>query len=211
MNTENSLYLGGICFITDRKQCSYSCSKMVSIALQAGLRWIQYRDKDMDRRGSFEEALELRKLTRDYKAFLVINDHVDIAAAVDADGVHLGQEDLPLAEARKILGKEKIIGVSTRSEEEAIKAEDDGADYIGFGPLFLTTTKDIGEPIGADMIGNIRDKVKIPVVAIGGISKEHLETVMSCGAQAVAVAAGILKGDIGDNAKGFIQKLQQAE
>jgi thiamine-phosphate pyrophosphorylase len=164
----------------------------------------------MDRRGSFEEALELRKLTRDYKACLVINDHVDIAAAVDADGVHLGQDDLPLAEARKILGKEKIIGISTCSEEEAIKAEVDGADYIGFGPLFHTVTKDIGEPIGPDMLGNIRNKVKIPVVAIGGISKEHLGTVMSHGVQAVAVAAGILKGDIGNNAKGFIQKLQKS-
>jgi thiamine-phosphate pyrophosphorylase len=81
---------------------------MVSIALKAGLRWIQYRDKDIDRRGSFEEALKLREITRDYGACLVVNDHVDIAAAVDADGVHLGQNDLPLAEARKILGKEKI-------------------------------------------------------------------------------------------------------
>lgn len=209
MSAGHSLYLGGICFITDRRQCPYSCSKMVSIALKAGLRWIQYRDKDMDRRGSFEEALDLRELTREYGACFVINDHVDIAAAVDADGVHLGQKDLPLAEARKVLGKDKIIGVSTHSEAEALKAEADGADYIGFGPLFHTATKDAGKPRGTDMLGNIRDKVKIPVVAIGGISQEHLEAVMSSGARAVAVASAILNGDIVDNARGFIREIQQ--
>jgi thiamine-phosphate pyrophosphorylase len=182
---------------------------MTQMALKAGIRWIQFRDKEMNRRGLYEEALELRKLTRQYDAFFIVNDYADIAAAVDADGVHLGQEDLPITEARKVVGKNMIIGVSTHDEKEALFAQEQGADYIGFGPVFYTETKDAGEPKGTRVLGQISDKIKIPVVAIGGVGLDAIDNVISSGAKAIAVASAILDGDIQSNAKGFINKLKQ--
>src|SRR5512141_1778009 len=131
----------GVYFITDRSYCSFSVYEMVSAVLGAGVRVVQYRDKERTRREIYEEAARLRELTLRIGAMLIINDHADIALAVDADGVHLGQDDLPLEDARKIMGK-KIVGISTHTLEEAKQADEAGADYIGFGPIFHTTTKD---------------------------------------------------------------------
>jgi thiamine-phosphate pyrophosphorylase len=209
VESENHFFLGGICFITDRALCPESCFKVTHAALEAGVRWIQYRDKDMNRLTLYKEALELRKVTREFGAYFIVNDHADIAAAVDADGVHLGQDDLPLVEARKILGSERLIGISTHSEDEAVSAQEDGADYIGFGPVFHTTTKDAGNPKGTDMIGDIREKVNIPIVAIGGIGIDNFAPVISSGAMAVAVASSIIKGDLAYNAKSFVRKIRQ--
>jgi thiamine-phosphate pyrophosphorylase len=172
-------------------------------ALQAGIGWLQYRDKESSRRLIYEEAVNLRTITRDFNAVLIVNDHADIAYAVDADGVHLGQDDLPLHEARKIM-KQKIIGISTHSMEQAREAEKGGADYIGFGPVFPTATKDAGAPKGLDMLREIRREITIPVVAIGGITSGNVRSVLEAGADAVAVASALLKGNIGDNAKIFI-------
>jgi thiamine-phosphate pyrophosphorylase len=205
----DALYQGGICFITDRTQCAYSCSKMVRMALKAGIRWVQLRDKSMSRRDLFEEAVKLRDITREHGAFFVVNDYADIAAAVDADGVHLGQDDLPVAEARRVLGAGKVIGISTHSEAEALEAEAQGADYIGFGPVFRTETKDAGAPRGSGVLGSVRKKVRIPVVAIGGIGPEELEEVVASGADAVAVASAILRGSINRNAAGMIERLRR--
>jgi len=201
------MYLGGICFITDRKSCGMDWLVMTSEVLQAGVKWVQYRDKESDRCCLFETAVELRELTRKSGAFFIMNDHPDIAAAVDADGVHLGQDDMPVAEARKVLGSEKVIGISTHSIAEAVEAERGGADYIGFGPVFSTSTKDAGKAIGTDMLARVRSEVNIPVVAIGGITAGELPRVVSAGAQAVAVASGILQGEIMDNVKRFISVL----
>ncbi len=201
------MYLGGICFITDRKSCGMDWLVMTSEVLQAGVKWVQYRDKESDRCCLFETAVELRELTRKAGAFFIMNDHPDIAAAVDADGVHLGQDDMPVAEARKVLGSEKVIGISTHSIAEAVEAERGGADYIGFGPVFSTSTKDAGKAIGTDMLARVRSEVNIPVVAIGGITAGELPRVVSAGAQAVAVASGILQGEIMDNVKRFISVL----
>lgn len=201
------MYLGGICFITDRKSCGMDWLVMTSEVLRAGVKWVQYRDKESDRCCLFETAVELRELTRKSGAFFIMNDHPDIAAAVDADGVHLGQDDMPVAEARKVLGSEKVIGISTHSIAEAVEAERDGADYVGFGPVFSTGTKDAGKPIGTDMLARVRSEVNIPVVAIGGITAGELPRVVSAGAQAVAVASGILQGEVMDNVKRFISVL----
>ena len=201
------MYLGGICFITDRKSSDMDWLVMTSEVLRAGVKWVQYRDKESDRCCLFETAVELRELTRKSGAFFIMNDHPDIAAAVDADGVHLGQDDMPVAEARKVLGSKKVIGVSTHSIAEAVKAERDGADYVGFGPVFSTGTKDAGKAIGTDMLARVRSEVNIPVVAIGGITAGELPRVVSAGAQAVAVASGILQGEIMDNVKRFISVL----
>ncbi|MEW6002340.1 MAG: thiamine phosphate synthase [Nitrospirota bacterium] len=199
------MYLGGLCFITDRKICKLSCEEMALKVLNSGAKWIQYRDKERSRREVYGEALKLRRLTEDFKAVLVVNDHADIALAVDAEGVHLGQEDLPLKEARKIMGTDKIIGISTHSLEEAVKAEEDGADYIGFGPIFHTTTKDAGRPRGTDLLREIKRQIKIPVVAIGGINIENVRSVLEAGADAVAVASAILGKDIEKNVKLFLK------
>jgi len=176
-------------------------------ALRAGVVWIQYREKEKSRREMYREALRLRELTLEHNATFVVNDHADIALAVEADGVHLGQEDLPLAEARRILG-ERIIGISTHSLSEALDAAAGGADYIGFGPVFPTITKNAGEPKGVEMVREIKRHVKIPLIAIGGISLENLPIVLEAGADAVAVASAILKGNLYENARSFVMGIR---
>lgn len=201
------MYLNGLCFITGRKESCLILKEIVTVVLSAGVRCIQYREKDKARRDIYREALMLRKLTDKFGAVLIVNDYTDIALAVNADGVHLGQSDLPLKEARKIFGGKKIIGISTHSIEEAIAAETGGADYIGFGPMFLTETKDAGKPKGVRALKKIKKLIKIPVVAIGGIKAENLESVIDSGADAVAVSSGILSGDIYDNINLFLKTL----
>lgn len=181
---------------------------MVMAALEAGIRWIQYREKNETRRVIYKEALRLRQLTVEFGASLIVNDYADIAAAVEADGVHLGQDDLPLKEARKIMG-ERIIGISTHSLSEAMKAERDGADYIGFGPIFQTSTKDAGEPKGVSVLEEIKRNVSVPVVAIGGVSLENLGSVLYAGADAVAVASAILRGEISENVRSFFAAIEK--
>jgi thiamine-phosphate pyrophosphorylase len=205
------MYLGGLCFITDRNISSLSYDDMTFKVLMAGVRWIQYRDKERSRREIYEEAVRLRQLTKDYNAIFIVNDYVDIALCINADGVHLGQDDLPLKEARKIIGRNKMIGVSTHSLEQAIKAEKDGADYIGFGPVFHTQTKDAGKPKGINMLREVKENVSIPVVAIGGINPENIRSVLNTGVDAVAVASAILVGDIKENIRRFMDILREID
>ncbi|MBI1810571.1 MAG: thiamine phosphate synthase [Nitrospirae bacterium] len=207
MAEAKTMYLNGLCFITGRKESCLTLKESVTVVLSSGVRCIQYREKDKSRRDIYREALILRKLTNEFRAVFVINDYADIALAVNADGVHLGQSDLPLKEARKILGTEKMIGVSTHSIDEAIEAEAGGADYIGFGPIFHTATKDAGKPKGVAALRAIKKLIKIPVVAIGGINIGNLRSVIDSGADAVAVSSGIIQGDIADNVKRFLEVL----
>lgn len=199
------MYFGGLCFITEHNTGGLSFLDMTQAVLRAGVGWVQYRDKDGSRRKVYEEAIKLGDLARKHNAVFIVNDYSDIALAVDADGVHLGQDDLPVKEAREILGKGKIIGVSTHGIEQALEAEQAGADYIGFGPVFHTSTKDAGSPRGTDLIGKIKNKIGIPVVAIGGINLENIHSVLETGVDAVAVASAILKGDIEENAGRFME------
>ena len=203
------MYLNGLCFITGRKESCLTLKEIVTIVLSTGVRWIQYREKDKSRRDIYRGALMLRELTDKFRASLIVNDYADIAIAVNADGVHLGQDDLPLKEARKILGKEKIIGISTHSIEQAIEAEQGGASYIGFGPIFHTKTKDAGEPKGIEILREVKRHIKIPVIAIGGISAENLESVIDAGADAVAVSSAIIQGDIAENIIRFLHILKK--
>ena len=198
------MYLGGLCFITDRKACRLLCEEMTLKVLRNGVKWVQYRDKEKSRRGIYEEAIILRKLTEEFNAVFIVNDYADIALAVDADGVHLGQDDLPVREARKIMGKDKIIGISTHNLKQAIEAEKEGADYIGLGPVFHTLTKDAGVPKGTDMLRDMKGQVHIPVVAIGGINIENIRSVLDTGVDAVSVASAILSGDIEENTRRFM-------
>ncbi len=198
------MFLSGLCFITDRKACNLSTEDTLLKTLGAGIRWVQYREKEKSRKDIYQESLKVREITRQYNAVFIINDHADIAFAVGAEGVHLGQDDLPIREARKILGENKIIGLSTHDIEQALNAKKEGADYIGFGPVFHTKTKEAGEPRGLDMLRKVKELVNIPVVAIGGINHENVRSVLETGVDAIAVASAILIGDIEDNVKKFL-------
>jgi thiamine-phosphate pyrophosphorylase len=198
----------GLYLITDREVCDKTPEEMTLAAMRAGVRWVQYREKERSRKDIYRHAVKLRRITADYGATFIVNDHADIALAVDADGVHLGQDDLPLKEARKVMG-ERIIGISTHSLKEAKDAAAQGADYIGFGPLFPTKTKDAGEPRGVEMLKQVRREVPLPVAAIGGISVENLRSVLDAGADAVAVASAVLSGDISENVAAFMRVMSE--
>ncbi len=204
-------FLGGLCFITDRRSCQLTPVEMTSLVLKAGIRWIQYRDKEKDRLDFYRTAVKLRDITSDFGACFTVNDHADIAIAVEADGVHLGQDDLPLAQVRKIVGEEMIVGISTHTLDEAVGAQEGGADYIGFGPVYETSTKkEAGNPRGAEVVTHIRENVDIPVVAIGGIDCDCLNELFSNGAKAVAVASAILRGDdICSRAEEFVTAIKE--
>ena len=194
-----------ICFITSPSGIG-PLEKTVRIILESGIKWVQYREKDKTRREVFSKALRLREITRMFKACLIINDYADIALAVDADGVHLGQDDMPLREAKSIMG-DRIIGISTHCVEEALEAERDGADYIGFGSIFPTATKEVGTPKGVDGLRLIKNAVTIPVIAIGGIRPDNVMAVFESGCEGVAVSSGLLDGDIKRNAQRFLASL----
>ena len=141
----------------------------------------------------------------------IVNDHADIAKAVDADGVHLGQDDLPLEYGRKILGRDKLIGISTHSVEQAREAEAAGADYIGFGPLFPTKTKEAGPHQGVEKLRLLRNAVSLPVLAIGGIRPDTLAEVMQAGADGIAVISAVLSApDPGAAARDLIKRINTA-
>ena len=153
---------------------------------------VQLRDKISSTRGFLKDAGKIRAITRESHTTLIINDRPDIAKAVDADGVHLGQHDLPLKGARAVLGDFKLIGISCRSLEQALEAESQGADYIGLGPMFKTFTKPDLTPIGYDLVSKLKDCLKIPFVCIGGINITNIEKLFSAGAETVAVAGAII-------------------
>jgi thiamine-phosphate pyrophosphorylase len=161
-------------------------------ALAAGVRFFQYRSKSGSRKTIYETSMRLASLAGRSDALFVVNDHADIAAAVGADGVHLGQDDLPIEHARKLLGVDKLIGISTHDREQAQAAEAAGADYIGFGPIFRTTTKDAGNVQGCARITEIKQTVSVPVIAIGAITHENVRDVIIAGADGVAVISAIL-------------------
>ena len=160
--------------------------------LDADVKFFQYRSKNGTRKSIYETSLMLAPIARKEKACFIVNDHSDIAAAVDADGVHLGQDDLPIEFARKLLGRDKLIGISTHSLEQARAAEAAGADYIGFGPIFKTSTKDAGQTQGIQNLTIIKNSVAIPVIAIGGINQANVQFIAQAGADGAAVISVVL-------------------
>ncbi len=157
--------------------------------------FFQYRNKNGTRRDIYETALRLTRVIRESGALFILNDHVDIAAAVRADGVHLGQDDLPIAVARRILGPEALVGISTHNLEQAKAAQNEGVDYIGFGPVYPTNTKDAGPVRGIVRLAAIAASVSIPVIAIGGMTKDTIGDVMSAGAGGAAVISAVCAAD----------------
>jgi thiamine-phosphate pyrophosphorylase len=164
-------------------------------ALAGGVRFFQYRSKSETRKSIYEQSLQLARIARAAGALFIVNDHADIAAAVDADGVHLGQDDLPCEYARKLLGNNKLIGISTHNAEQARTAEGIGADYIGFGPLFETATKDAGQMQGIENLSKVKRAVGIPVIAIGGINHANVQDVIRSGADGAAIISAILSAE----------------
>ncbi|GBE39029.1 thiamine-phosphate synthase [bacterium BMS3Bbin08] len=195
--------------ITDRAVSGLSHAEAAIRTLKAGARVIQLREKKLTKKEICKEALKIRKLARRYRALFIINDHVDIALAVWADGVHLGQDDMPIHEARKILGRRGIIGISTHSLKQAVEAQRLGADYIGFGPVFLTATKNAGASKGVRALQTVTERVSIPVVAIGGIAIENVPDILRAGADAAAVSSAILSGDISPETKNFLKAINR--
>lgn len=193
----------GYYFITDSALSVNGNISDVRNAVKAGVRVVQYREKCASSKKMYEEALILRRICKDI-VFLV-NDRIDIAIAVGADGAHIGQDDLPINIARKILGKNKIIGVTVHSVKEALAAERAGADYLGVSPVFLTSTKsDAGRPVGVKMIKAIKDKVRIPVIAIGGINFSNAKDVIDAGADGFcAISCVVGKKDIKQQIRKF--------
>ncbi|HEY2921452.1 MAG TPA: thiamine phosphate synthase [Candidatus Binatia bacterium] len=163
--------------------------------LEGGVTILQLRVKTMAPREFFELARRVRVETRARGCKLIVNDRVDIALACDADGVHLGQDDLPVAAGRKLMG-DKIVGISTHAIDQVREAEQNGADYIGFGPMFGTMTKATGYSArGVEMLRQVRAAVKLPIVAIGGITEQNVRQVWQAGADSAAIISDILGAD----------------
>ena len=195
MKTENidySLYL-----VTDRSLArGRSTLEIVSAAVHGGVTVVQLREKDCSSRDFIEQALTIKEFLKDSGVPLIINDRMDVALAVKADGVHLGQTDMPLAVAKEILGDSMIIGISAESLQDAIEAEKGGADYLGVSPIYATPTKtDTAPPLGLEGLREIRAAVRLPLVGIGGLNRDNAAEVIRNGADGVAVVSAIVAAD----------------
>lgn len=183
-----SLYL-----VTDRKQpAPGTFEKVVEEALKGGVTLVQLREKEGDTGLLYERAVKLKQITKAYHVPLIIDDRIDIMMAADADGVHLGQSDMPAALARKLIGAEKIMGVSAGTLEEAVKAEKDGADYLGVGAMFPTATKKDADITTPETLRKIMDTVHIPVVTIGGMNERTIPLFNGYGLSGFAVVSAIM-------------------
>lgn len=182
--------------IVDPEQTrSRAAERLLTSLIEAGVTLLQLRVKALPPADFLELAKQARAITRAHHCRLIINDRIDIALACDADGVHLGQDDLPLGAGRELM-REKIVGISTHDLDQARAAERDGADYIGFGPMFATRTKaSVYEARGPEMLKHIRSAVKLPIVAIGGITEANVQEVWQAGADSVAIISDILQDD----------------
>lgn len=169
--------------------------KCIEDALKGGVTTVQLREKNSSGKEFLEKAYKLRELTKKYNATFIVNDRVDIAMICDADGVHVGQSDINAKDVRKLIGRNKILGVSTRCLEEAKKALADGADYIGVGAMFNTSTKKDAKIVSFDTLKDIKDNVNIPIVCIGGISLENVAMFEDINIDGFAIVSAILKSD----------------
>lgn len=180
--------------------------EVVKAMIKGGVAVIQYREKeDKTIREKYEECREIRKITKDSGILFIVNDFIDIALSIDADGIHIGQNDLPFPEVRKLMGN-KIIGISTHSPEQAKKALEDGADYIGVGPIFKTNTKKSSSgPVGLEYLDYVVKNIPLPFVAIGGIKEYNISQVAEHGAKTIALVTEIV---CAENIEGMIRKLR---
>lgn len=197
--------------VTDRTWLgNRSLSEDVTVALKSGITFLQLREKNMDKEAFFKEAVQIKRIAEVYNVPFVINDDVELALSVDADGVHIGQDDMAISEARKKLGKDKILGVSVRTVEEAKDAEKNGADYLGVGAVFSTTTKLDAADVSYEILKEICHSVAIPVVAIGGINHDNVASLEGSGIDGIAVISAILaKDNIQEATESLLEKCRK--
>jgi thiamine-phosphate pyrophosphorylase len=187
--------IGRLCVITDTTvQKKYSHTEIANMSIKGGADVIQFRDKTMPTGESIETAKKIKKICSEAGVLFIVNDRVDVALLSDADGVHLGKEDIPLKEARKLLGNNKIIGGTAHSLKEAEKAEREGADYIGFGHIFPTSSKlKLTPSVGVEELKKVVKTINIPIFAIGGISLTNIEEIIRTGVHGAAVIGSVVK------------------
>ena len=183
--------------VTDRSlSLGRSLVEVVQEAVAGGVTCVQLREKSCSTREFLQEAEQLKKLLQPLGVPLIINDRVDIALAIGADGVHLGQSDMPICHARRLLGPDCLIGISAESLDDALVAEQQGADYIGISPVFRTPTKtDTAPALGLEGLSRIRERVLIPLVGIGGINLANARQVIDAGADGVAVVSAVMAAE----------------
>lgn len=184
------------CITSEEHSNGRSNIEIVEDMLKAGVKLIQYRDKDKDLLQKYNECKTIRGLTSDYGATFIVNDHVDLAILVGADGVHVGQDDLPVPKVRELVGHQMIIGVSTHSPKQAEDAVKDGADYIGVGPIYKTyTKKNVCDPVGLEYLEYVAKNIDMPFVAIGGIKEHNIQDVIHRGAKCVSIVTDIVESE----------------
>lgn len=197
--------------VTDRAWTGEkSLMEQVKEALEGGITFLQLREKKLSKEAFLQEAKEMKQLAEKYKVPFVINDNIEIAQKSGADGVHVGQDDMPVEEVRKILGEDKIIGVSAHNVEEALKAQKGGADYLGVGAVCQTATKSDASVVSMEEMKKICESVSIPVVAIGGIHKDNLLMLENTGVDGIAVVSAIFAAkDIKEAARELFAKVSK--
>ena len=189
-NIDLSLYL-----ITDKSEDVEKFLNTIEEAIKGGTTVVQIREKTADTLDFYNLVLKVKEITTKYNVPLIINDRVDVALAIDADGVHVGQSDMPCDVTRRLIGENKILGVSAATIEEAQKAQKDGADYIGTGAVFPTQTKDDAPSVTKQELKEIVDSIDIPVVAIGGITLENAHELVDTGISGLSVVSAIMSSD----------------
>lgn len=194
--------------ILDRKsQRGRSFLETARAAIRGGADVIQLRDKELSAKELIRQGTPVRKLTRQTGTLFIVNDRLDVAVALQADGVHLGQDDLPIDSAKRILGPKVLIGKSSHSMEQALEAEREGVDYIGVGPVFATPTKPSYLPVGLEWVKEVSERIKIPFVAIGGISAGNIKQVLESGATNVAVVRSVAGAENIEEAARALKKI----
>jgi thiamine-phosphate pyrophosphorylase len=169
--------------------------EVARVLVRGGATCLQLRDKEASSRDLYEEARLLKATLRPLSIPFIVNDRLDIVLAVEADGVHLGEEDIPISEARRMLGRDKILGASAASVDVAVQAEKDGTDYIGFGAVFPTGTKEDAQVSGLALLSRVKQAVSIPVVAIGGIKRTNAVDILRAGADGLAIISDLLEAE----------------
>ncbi len=182
---------------------NYQCVKEM---IDGGIKIVQYREKDKTMREMIKEAIEISNLCKEKEVLFIVNDHIDLAILTDADGVHVGQDDMAPKDIRKLIGDNKIIGLSTHSIEQAQSAyKDINVDYIGVGPIFPTTTKD-AKPVGLEYLDYVSGNLDIPFVAIGGIKTSNIDKIISRNAHSICMVSEVVKNN---NICEFVKKYQE--
>ncbi|HEX2055408.1 MAG TPA: thiamine phosphate synthase [Nitrospiraceae bacterium] len=204
--------LQGLYLLLDPVVCpSRRLVDVLKEAADHGVRLFQYRDKQASMRDAYHIGTALRRAAGDAGALFIVNDRCDLALAIEADGAHVGQTDLPLAEARLLLGQHRLLGISTHTAEQVAAAAEQCPDYIAYGPVFDTATKPDHEAVvGIESLRAIRERISVPLFAIGGIAAVHVGAILDAGADGVAVCSGVLQApDIGAAVDAFMARFRQ--